>query len=184
MRLQEAILKRRSIRNFIDYYVSNEEIKEIIEAARWAPSWANTQTWEFVIIREKNLIKEVTATYSENNPATKCSNAASVLIVACAKRGVAGYKQGIKRTKFSEWFMFDLGMAVQNISLKAHELGLGSVVVGLLDHDACRKLIELPEDYEVVVVVPIGKPATEVKEGPPRKELNEFTHSNRFGQSL
>ncbi|HPV42751.1 MAG TPA: nitroreductase family protein, partial [Spirochaetota bacterium] len=49
MELKEAILKRRSIRKFTDYQVTDAEIDELLEAARWAPSWANTQVWEFVV---------------------------------------------------------------------------------------------------------------------------------------
>ena len=184
MELQEAILKRRSIRKFSDYHVTDNEINDMLEAARWAPSWANTQSWEFIIVRDRRLIEDVTATYSERNPATNCSKSASVLVVACAKKGLSGYKEGVQRTKYSDWFMFDLGMAVQNLLLKAHELGLGSVVVGLLDHDSCKKLLVMPNDFEVVVVIPIGKPAIEGKEGPPRKELKSFAHLNSFGENL
>ncbi|MDY6964359.1 MAG: nitroreductase family protein [Halobacteriota archaeon] len=184
MELKEAILKRRSIRRFTDYLVTDDEIKEMIEAARWAPSWANTQSWEFIVVRDKKIIEDVTATYSEKNPATKCSNSASVLIVACAKKDISGYKKEEKKTKFSDWFMFDLGMAVQNLLLRAHELGLGSVVVGLLDHDACRKVLGVPDEYEVAVVVPIGRPDVEGKEGPPRKDLKEFVHLDNFDRTF
>ncbi|MDY6970471.1 MAG: nitroreductase family protein [Spirochaetota bacterium] len=183
MELQEAILKRRSIRKFTDYYVTDNEIKEVIEAARWAPSWSNYQPWEFIIIRDKQTIEEVTATYSETNPARKCSLAASVLIAVCAKKGVSGCKEGVVKTKYSEWYMFDLGMAVQNLVLKAHEIGLGSVVVGLLDHEACKKALQVPDDYELVVVVPLGKPAVVGKEGPPRKELENIVYLDKFGES-
>ena len=184
MELHEAILKRRSIRRFSDYYVTDDELNDILEAARWAPSWANTQSWEFIVVRNRKLIEDITATYSEGNPATKCSNSASALIVGCSKKNVSGYKKGEKRTKYPDWFMFDLGMAVQNISLKAHDMGLGSVVVGLLDHDACKKILEVPDDFEVVVVVPLGKPVLEVKDGTPRKELNSFVYLDKYGTPM
>jgi nitroreductase len=184
MELSDAILHRRSVRKFTDYAVTDEEIKQLFEAARWAQSWHNSQVWEFVVVRERGLIEKVTGTYVDKNPGTKCSLAASALIVACAKTGVSGCFGGEELTKFPNWFMFDLGIAVQNLCLKAHELGLGTVVVGFLDHDACKKVIGLPEDYEVVAVLPVGKPATELKQGPPRKELNAFVHLNTFGNAL
>jgi nitroreductase len=80
--------------------------------------------------------------------------------------------------------MFDVGIAVQNLCLKSHEMGLGTVVVGLMDHDACKKIIGLPEGYEVVAVIPVGRPATEAKQGPPRKELKAFVHLNAFGKDF
>lgn len=181
MELKEAILTRRSVRKFTDYYVTDEEIEALLNAARWAPSWANTQCWEFIVIRDKELIKEVTATYSETNPARKCSESASVLIAVCGKKDLPGYKDGVARTKFDSWFMFDLGIAVQNISLAAHDMGLGTVVVGSLDHEKCAKLLGVPEPYELVVILPVGKPVEFKKEGPKRREISEFTHKEKFG---
>lgn len=182
MELQEALLKRRSVRKFTDYYVTDAEIKELIEAARWAPSWANTQVWEFIAVRDPDLIKDVVETYSESNPARSGSQSASLLLVACARTGISGCRDGADYTKFSEWFMFDLGMAVENISLKAFELGLGTVVVGNMDHLKCAKLLLVPEDREVVCVLPIGRPLMTGKAGPARKEIKEFVYLDKFGE--
>ena len=184
MELLEAIQKRRSVRRFTDYSVTDEELKQLIDAARCAPSWANTQAWEFVIVRERPLIEKIAETYSPQNPARKCSAAASALIVACAKTGLSGCKEGRDVTKFSAWFMFDLGMAVQNLCLRAHEMGLGTVVVGLMDHDACRRIIALPDGFEAVAAIPVGRPEVAGREGPPRKSANEITHLNRFGNPM
>ncbi|MCD6153934.1 MAG: nitroreductase family protein [Syntrophobacterales bacterium] len=181
MELQKAIMERKSVRKFSEYYVTDEEIKTVLEAARWAPSWANTQPWKFIVVRDRDLIERVTGTYAENNPATKCSLAASALIIGCAKTGVSGYKDKLQTTKFSEWFMFDLGMAVQNLCLKSYELGLGTVVVGLLDHDKCKKILLVPDDYEAVISIPVGRPATVKKDHTPRNELKDFVYENRFG---
>lgn len=183
MELKEAILKRRSVRKFTDYEVTNGEIKELLEAARWAPSWANTQVWEFIIVRDKDLIQKLVSTYTENNPATKCSLAASLLIVGCAKTGISGSKKVANEPSFSEWFMFDLGLAVQNLCLRAHDLGLGTVIVGSLDHASCKKHLSVPNGTEVVVVIPVGKPAVPDKQGPPRKNISDFTYVNAFGNA-
>lgn len=185
MELNEAIIKRRSVRKYTDYRVTDDEIRAVLEAARFAPSWANSQVWEFIVVRDPAVIRGISATFSEFNPARKHSESASALIVACAKKGVSGCKGGGEDvTKFSNWYMFDLGLAVQNLCLKAHELGLGTVIVGYLDHDKCKALLALPDEYEVVVVLPIGKPAVAGKEGPPRRELREFVHRDRFGNLM
>jgi nitroreductase len=182
MELTKAIVERRSVRKFTDYYVSDDEIKELVEAARWAPSWGNTQVWEFVVVRASDLIRKITGTYGKVNPAIQCSLSASALIIGCAKTGVSGIKGGKESTKFSNWFMFDLGMAVQNLSLRAHELGLGTVIVGLMDHDACKDMIELPEGYEAVVSIPVGRPAAGGSRVAIRKNLENFVHRDRFKQ--
>lgn len=184
MELQEAILKRRSVRKFTDDVVTDEELKQIFEAVRWSPSWANTQTWEFIVVRDKDLIEKVTGTYSEKNPATKCSITASALIVACAKTGISGCYDGQEMTSIKNWEVFDLGIAVQTLCLKAHELGMGTVVVGLMNHEACEKILAVPEGHKVIAVIPIGKPATEPKAGPPRKSLSEIVYLNNFERAL
>jgi nitroreductase len=184
MELQEAILKRRSIRKFTDDVVTDEELRKIFEAVRWSPSWANTQAWEFVVVRDRDLITKVVASYAEKNPATRCSLAASALIVVCAKTGVSGCYGGQESTQHANWYMFDLGLATQTLCLTAHELGLGTVVVGLMDHRACRKVIALPDGYEVAAVIPIGRPAVEPKGGPARKTLADMVHLNTFGKKM
>lgn len=181
MELQETIKNRRSVRKFTDYQVTDNELVQLLEAARIAPSWANTQVWEFIIVRDREIIQKIVETYSERNPSRKCTLAASAVIVACAQKDISGCKEGAIVTKYNEWFMFDLGLAVQNLCLQAHELGLGTVIVGLLDHEKCRDILSLPEGYEVVVSIPVGKPAVAGKEGPPRKELGEFVHLDKFG---
>ncbi len=182
MELMDAIRHRRSVRSFTDHYVTDEEIRELIEAARLAPSWANTQVWEFVVVRDRELIRQVTETYSPTNPARSCSISSSALIIVCAKTGVSGCKEGKERTRYHEWFMFDLGMAVQNLCLRAHELGLGTVVVGSMDHDACARIARVPEGYGVVAVLPVGRPSNPDQKAPSRKELKSFVHLDTFGE--
>jgi len=180
MELKEAILNRRSVRKFTDHYVSNKDLKEIMEAVRYAPSWANTQCWEFIIVRDSEIIKQITETYTETNPARKCSLSASALIIGCANTKRAGYRKEEPTTKFPDWFMFDLGLAVQNLCLKAYELGLGTVIVGSMDHDACNKILSLPERYDVVVSIPVGVREGDAKPAPARRELKEFVRLDTF----
>lgn len=181
MELYDAIMTRRSVRKFTDYNVTDEEINKLMEAAQWAPSWSNTQCWEFIIIRDRDTIKQVSETFSETNPAKKCSETASVLIAFCGRSDLPGYRDGAKRTKFDSWYMFDLGIAVQNILLTAHNIGLGSVVVGLMDHDRCARLLNVNPPYELIGILPIGKPVELKKEGPKRREIGEFMHKEKFG---
>jgi nitroreductase len=169
--------------------VTDAELEHLFEAVRWSPSWANTQVWEFVVVRDRELIQKLSEIYQMPkgkglNPATKCSQTASALIVLCAKIGVSGYFEGKEVTKHADWYMFDLGIAAQTLCLKAHEMGLGTVVVGLFDHDACNRLVVLPEGYESVVIIPIGRLAGEAKSGPDRKAVADMVHLDRFGQKM
>jgi nitroreductase len=130
------------------------------------------------------LIEKVTGAYAEKNPATKCPLTASALIIACAKTGISGCYGGKEVTAIHNWYMFDLGMAVQTFCLKAHELGLGTVVVGLMDHEACKKILVIPEGHKVVAVIPIGRPAVSPREGPARKSIAEMVYLNTFDKVM
>ena len=87
-------------------------------------------------------------------------------------------------TAIKNWEIFDLGIAVQTLCLKAHELGLGTVIVGLMNHEACEKILAVPQGRKVVAVIPIGRPATAPKEGPPRKPVSEIVFLNNFEKNM
>ena len=83
-------------------------------------------------------------------------------------------------TKFGDWFLFDLGIATQSLCLAAHDLGLGTVVVGLFDHDKAAEILKLPaETHELVVLIPMGYPAKQPP-APKRREVSEFVHHETF----
>ncbi len=179
----QCIAKRRSIRHFTEEEVSNEQLRQLLEAARWAPSWANTQCWEFIVVRDPAIKQELAATMPEGNPARKAAVQAPVLLVACGKLGRSGFYKGNAATsKGDSWYMHDVGLATQNISLAAHDLGLGSVILGLFDADKAGEILGLPEDVKVVSMMPIGVPAKESK-APPRKPLCEFVFRERYEQA-
>jgi nitroreductase len=101
------------------------------------------------------------------------------VVAVCGKTQSSGYYKGEVTTKFGDWLLFDLGLATQNLCLAAHTLGLGSVVVGLFNHDAAKTILSVPEGYELVALIPLGHPA-KISGPPKRREPAEFVHSNRF----
>lgn len=175
----QAIQERRSIRKFQEKPVPDEALAQIMEAVRWSPSWANTQCWEVVVVKDPQVRLELQATLGKGNPATKALVAAPLLLVMCAKTLSAGYYGGVVTTKFGDWFMYDIGLATQSLCLAAHSLGLGSVVVGLFDQDKAAQALGLPAGYEVVSMLPLGYPDQEPKP-PARKEAAQFVHYDRF----
>ncbi|MGC8720687.1 MAG: nitroreductase family protein [Thermodesulforhabdaceae bacterium] len=179
MELMEAIKTRRSVRNFENKDLSDEQINQLLEAVQWAQSWANTQCWEVIVVRNAETKAKLQETLPKTNPASKAMVEAPVVFVICGKLQAAGYYKGQVTTKFGDWFMFDLGIASQNLCLRAHDLGLGSVIVGLFDHDKAKAILGVPDGYEVVAMIPVGYPA-KVPSAPKRKEIAEFTHYEKF----
>jgi len=180
MEVLEAIRTRRSIRRYKDTPVDDRTIELVLEAARWAPSWTNTQCWRFIVVRDSNIKAEL-ANILGDNKATDAIRSAPVVIVACAEIGKSGYYGGETPAtdKGDYWFMFDVALAMQNLVLAAHSLGLGTVHVGLFDAKKVAHLLEVSQGFCVVSMTPLGYPDQEPKIRP-RKELSEIVFYDRW----
>jgi nitroreductase len=178
-RIPDPIVKRRSIRRFSDREVPEELLAPILESVRWAPSWGNSQCWEIVVVRSPRLKEKLAASLSERNPASLAVLNAPVVLAICAGLGKAGFYRGTARTKFGDWFLFDLGLATQNLALTAQALGLGTVIVGGLDHDRAKEALRVPEEFELAVLVPLGYPDQQPS-APARRPPGEYTHLEMF----
>jgi len=183
MDLMKAIYERRSIRRYEADPVKEEDLKAVLEAARWAPSWANTQCSRFVVVRDPDIKARLAATLDPTNPALSSITQAPIVIVACAELGKSGWEKGQPVTdKGDNWFMFDVALAMQNLVLAAHSLGLGTVHVGLFDARKAAEVLQLPPGIACVEMTPLGYPSKTGK-APPRKELSEIVFYDRYGQS-
>jgi len=195
MELFEAIKNRRSIRRYKSDPVDDKKIEAILEAGRWAPSWANTQCWRFIVVRDPKIKAKLTDTLMKiklpdrevPNPGAMAMNTVPAVIVVCAEIGKAGGKSGPGGggceyvTDKGDWFMFDTALAVQNMALAAHSLGLGTVIMGAFDAVQAEKALGVPKGYRVVVMFPVGVPDQEGK-APPRKELSEIVVKDKWGK--
>ena len=182
MELIEAIKKRRSVRKYKSDQVEDEKLINVLEAARWAPSWANTQCWQFIIIKDGETKKKLSETLAKGNPSIESVIKAPIILAACGKKGVSGFYKGSYVTDKGEyWYMFDVALAMQNLVLAAHALGLGTVHVGRFDARKAAEILQLPEGIVVVEMTPLGYPDREPRVSP-REELSEFVFYDRYGQ--
>lgn len=177
--LMDVIKGRRSVRKYDSKVISEQDVQEVLEAVKWSPSWANTQCWEVITVTGQGVKEALKETIPKTNPAGKGFTAAPLILVLCAKLESSGYYKNEVTTKFGDWFMFDLGIATQSICLAAYDRGLGTVIIGLFDHDRARDVLGVPEGYELVAMIPVGYPAQESK-APKRREISEFKHEERF----
>ncbi|MBI4333949.1 MAG: nitroreductase family protein [Chloroflexi bacterium] len=194
MDVLEAIRSRRSIRRFKTQGIDPATLEKLLEAIRWAPSWANLQCWRFVLVRDPDLRLKVAeclraAREGRRNYAYTAVCTAPITVVACAQRGLSGFYRpadGIRSPatdKGEYWYMYDVGLAMQNLTLAAHGLGLGTVHLGLFDAGEVAKVLSLPPEAVVVAMTPLGYP-DENPAGPPRKELREIIYENVYGQPV
>jgi len=182
MDLIEAIKGRRSARKYKPDPVPEETLQKVMEAVRWAPSWHNTQCWEVIVVKDQKVKSELATTLihiPKSNPAASSMTEAPIVLILCGRKGVSGYFKGQPQTVKGDWLMFDTGLAMQNLCLAAHALGLGTVVVGRFDHNKVAEILGIPQNVEVVAMTPLGYPATEGT-APKRKELSEFVFHDKY----
>ncbi len=146
----DAIFKRISVRKYQDRPVEQEKIETILRAAMAAPSAGNQQPWEFCVVRNKELVKRLSAC----SPYAGCAAEAPVVLVPCLK--TAGLM-------FPEMGEIDLAIATENILLAITASGLGGVWLGIApvaermaEVDA---ILGLGESSHAFALVPLGYPA-------------------------
>ena len=144
MELQTCIEQRRSVRKYKNQSVPRELIREIIKAATFAPSWKNSQVSRYYVA-EGNAKKELASYLGEFNG--RNVQDAPVLIVSTVVNKRSGFtRAGEYETHLKDGFQYyDCGMQSMNLCLKAHELGLATLVMGIYDEAAIRKLFNIDE---------------------------------------
>ena len=173
MDVLEAIKGRRSIRAFKSEDVPPEIVEKLIDAARWAPSAGNIQPWEFIIVRnpeiKRNLAKAaLNQSFIEEAP---------VVIVVCADEVRSSQGYGVRGKTL--YCIQDTAAATQNIHLAAYSLGLGTCWVGAFNEEEARKILEIPQGVRPVAIIPVGYPA-EKPSARNRRPLNQIIHYEKF----
>ncbi len=157
----DNILTRRSIRKFRSNHVTDEDIEKILRAAMSAPSAANKQPWEFIVIKDRKILDKI----PEFHPYAKMSSEASVAIVVCGDT---------RRSDDRGFWVQDCAAASQNILLAANSLGLGSVWCGIYPKEDLtvkfKELLNLPKKVYPVSFIPIGYPN---EEKPPSERFDK-----------
>lgn len=174
----EMLKGRRSIRKYKNKVVPKETLKEIVEIARFAPSWANFQIARYNFISDEKTIARISESgvngfvYNQNT----LKNTKNLLVLSFIKgrSGKLGAGKALySTTKSNQWEMFDCGIACQTFCLAAHEKGIGSCIFGVFDSKAIAEIINLPKNEAVGAVITLGYP-DEIVTAPKRKEVDEI----------
>ncbi len=171
MNVVDAILKRRSVRSYKDEEVSEETLQKVLNAARMAPSASNRQEWKFVVVRDKEVREDI------------CEATRGQGHVKEAPVVVAGVNTdpGYEMTCGISGGTVDLAIALDHLSLKATEEGLGTCWVGAFYQDEVRRVLGIPEGYEVVSMMTLGHPKYPLrKESKERKSLEEVVSYDEY----
>lgn len=178
MNTYECLTTRRSIRKYKPDPVSEKLLTEIIECARFAPSWKNTQTARYHIITndalKQNIANDCVCGFSFN---TKTLSSAPVIVILSYVTGRCGYERdgSFSTIKGDRWEMFDAGIAAQTFCLAAHEKGLGTCIMGIFDEEKIAGLLNLPKDQTIGAVIALGY-ADQQPEAPARKSVDDLVN--------
>ena len=156
MDVETAILTRRSVRKFSDRTVETDVLREVLEAAIWAPTGSNAQPWAFVCVTEPGAVHRIRVV----SPGMYWDPRA-VLCVCSDQRKAGRFRAG------SDPARFDCAMAAQNAMLRARSLGLGSCVIRSANMEAVRLILGAPEHIQPELLVILGYPEGEAA-APPR----------------
>jgi nitroreductase len=177
METLEAINQRRSVRKYLDRPVEFEKITTIIDAARKAPSAGNLQDWNFIIVTEKDLIRQV-ASYSIEQ---YWIQTAPAVIIVCGLPEKHEMYYGLRGKRL--YNVQDCAAAIENVLLAATDLGLGTCWVGAFEEEKLRSLFAIPADVRPQAVVTLGYSDDE----PQDKSLipiENITFFNRYGMKV
>ncbi len=179
MELQRALESRRSIRGYdASRKVTEEELMVLIEAAQQAPSWKNTQTGRYDVVCSEEKKAEVLQNCLPPFNAKNAEGAAALIVTSFVK-DCSGFDQegGTPSNEIGNgWGMYDLGLQNENLLLKAKEMGMDTLVMGIRDASALRKLLLIDDKQEIGPVIALGYAA----QGPRPKERRPAAEIVRF----
>ncbi|UCD83541.1 MAG: nitroreductase family protein [Deltaproteobacteria bacterium] len=163
MEVMEAIRSRRSIRSYQDRMIEDDKLHLVLEAGRLAPSASNRQEWKFILVKEKEIKEKLVAAARGQI----FIGEAPVVIVACARETEHTMLCGQKS------YPIDVAIAVDHMTLKAVEEGLGTCWIGAFREDEVKEILNIPEEVRVVALLPIGYPQ-DIPGPTPRKSKDEM----------
>lgn len=178
MDVKEAIEKRRAYRSLDFVEISDELIYDLANSAILAPSCFNNQPERFIFVKNKEKLNEVFSSLSKNNDWAKD---ASMVIVVYSKKDFDCDIKG------REYYLFDTGLAVAFLILRATELGLVAHPIAGYDEDKIKEIFNLDSDSRVITLIIVGKHSLVIKEiltdkqkaqeleRPKRKDFSEFS---------
>ncbi len=183
MNVKKAILKRRAYRSLEPIDIDEKLIDDLAECAKLSESCFNNQPWNYIFVYEKEKLKEVHGALSKGNDWAKKAS----MIIA-----VIGKKDDDCVIYDRIYYRFDIGLATQNIILRATELDLVAHPIAGYSPKKTRKILEIPDNYDVITLVIIGKKSDKInpvlsekqvkaeKNRPERRNINDFVYHNEF----
>ena len=164
----EAILTRKVQRTFANRPVEDDQLAKIVDAGRHAMSARNLQPWQFIVVRDRERLKEM---------GTVCTTGR---FVADAPSAIVL----LKDLGNARWADVDCAQAVQNMATAGWALGVGTCWVGNFDASKLAEMLAIPAGWAVFTILPFGYADDKnPPQGKALKKRSEMVHYERYGQS-
>ena len=176
----KLIETRQSVRGYLPSKVETEKLNRCLEAARLAPSACNAQPWKFIVVDEPVLKAELAqATSSRLLGMNHFTLQAPVLIVIVIEKANFTSNMG-QIIKDREFPLIDLGIATEHFCLQAMAEGLGTCILGWFDEAKVKKLLSIPSQKRVGLIVTLGYSSSPEIRPKKRKEISEIVSYNKY----
>ena len=181
MKFLDLVTLRQSDRKYTDAHVERDKIERCLEAARLAPSASNSQPWSFVVVNEPELKNKVARkTFGPARSFNKFVPQAPVIVVIVMEKPKMITEIGGK-IKHKEYPLMDVGIAAEHFCLQAAEEGLGSCMLGWFDEQGVKKLLGVPENKTVPLLITLGYTPDDYKTRKKiRKPFDKIVKWNRY----
>ena len=172
MNVMDAVKERYSVRNYQIKDVEEDKLERVLEAARWAPSAYNRQEWRFVIVRDPSTRQKLTKASHDQESVGQ----APVVIAACTTDTSLIMPCG------QVAYPIELAIAIDHMTLKAVEEGLGTCWIGTFEEDQVKTILDIPDQIRVVILLTLGYPVQVAGPSLPkeRKKLSEIVAYDKW----
>lgn len=178
MNVLQAILNRRSVRQYATRAIPSDVLERLRTALRAAPSACNLQPWHFIFVFDAALRRDVARACHDQLFMAK----APLIVAACGVPGAAYRHMGGSGNSVD----IDVSIALDHLTLAAVAEGLGTCWIGAFDEARVKALLSIPANMKVVALTPVGYPATPELLVPlderRRKAPGEIFSVDRYGQ--
>ena len=151
MEFTEVVRTRRSIRSYRPDPIPDDILRKVLDAARFAPSANNVQPWHFMVVKDPAKRRRLAELAADQTFVGE----APVIIICCGRHYVDRYSW-----IGAHMYLVDCAIAIDHLTLAARNEGLGTCWIGAFDHDGVKKVVSVPAGHDVVMLLPMGYPAS------------------------
>jgi len=177
MDFYKVIENRTSNKSYNSTPIPTEKLDKIINAALMAPSWKNKTCYRFIFINQQNLKEQISNTIiNQTDQTANSAKQAPIIAVIVADPSESG------NTDDKSYYMLDCGIAMEHLVLAATNEGYGTCWIGSFDEDKVRNILNIPLNFKVVAMTPIGE--TNERDGHyPPKDISQHINYNNWDNS-